>query len=57
MQAEDNCTEISTDQMINAEGFLEWKLQLLLDYSREEGARAWNRELQRLHISLLKKYE
>jgi len=21
--------------MINAEGFLEWKLQLLLDYSRE----------------------
>lgn len=46
MQAEDNCTEISTDQMINAEGFLEWKLQLLLDYSREEGARAWNRELQ-----------
>lgn len=35
MQAEDNCAEISTDQMINGEGFLEWKLRLLLDYSRE----------------------
>lgn len=35
MQADNNWAEISTDQKINAEGFLEWKPQLLLDYSRE----------------------
>lgn len=59
MQADNNWAEISADQRINAEGFLEWKLELLLDYSREgekvseHGMEDW----QWLHISLLKKYE
>lgn len=35
MQTDNNWAEILADQMINAEGFLEWKFQLLLDYSRE----------------------
>lgn len=59
MQADNNWAEISTDQRINAEGFLEWKLELLLDYLREgekvseHGMENW----QWLHILLLKKCE